>query len=148
MPSAERTELYPGDRPDLIDFSLTQHSQKLLEGWYELEGVFGNKYRWIGRRASATLQRVTPGPHKLRIRGHAQENSFVRGEPVRIQVVVNGRPLSDNTLGRSGLFVLEAAVPDAPEYSVEILASPAWCEPGGERMLSVNISMIRLVRAE
>ena len=65
-----------------------------------------------------------------------------------MQVVVNGRQVSDNALGRSGLFVLETAVPDAPEYAVEILASPAWREPGGERMLSVNISMIRLVRTE
>jgi SAM-dependent methyltransferase len=41
LPSAERAELYPGDREDIIDMSLPGHEKRLLEGWYELEGVFG-----------------------------------------------------------------------------------------------------------
>ena len=48
LPSGERAELYPGDREDVIDFCLASHAERLLDGWYELEGVFGNKYRWIG----------------------------------------------------------------------------------------------------
>jgi len=47
------------------------------------------------------------------------------------------------------LFVLEAdlpAVPDnAPEYKVEILASPVWTVPTDDRRFSVSLSMIRLV---
>ena len=53
LPSAERKELYPGDREDIIDFSLPGHERYLLEGWYDLEGMYGNKYRWIGGRATA-----------------------------------------------------------------------------------------------
>ena len=58
LPSSERAELYPGDRQDVIDFCLPSHAERLLEGWYDLEGVFGNKYRWIGEHAAAQLVRV------------------------------------------------------------------------------------------
>jgi hypothetical protein len=66
--SADRAELYPGDRQDIIDFSLPGHQERLLEGWSDLEGVFGNKFRWIGARASARLVRVHPGPAPARLR--------------------------------------------------------------------------------
>ena len=79
LPSSERAELYPGDREDVIDFCLPGHAAKLLEGWYELEGVFGNKYRWIGEHAGGAPGSRKPGPQRLRIRGHASE-----GHPVRI----------------------------------------------------------------
>ncbi len=143
--SAERTELYPGDRADLIDFTLPGHTSKLLDGWFDLEGVFGNKYRWIGERATARLTRVKAGPQKLRIRGFAHEEAFKRGEPVRIRVGLNGHPAGDWTLDRSGLFVLEADVPNAPSYTVEIAASPLWTAAGDDRAFTVNLSMIRLV---
>ena len=38
LPSAEKKELYPGDRDDVIDFSLPGHELKLLDGWYGLRG--------------------------------------------------------------------------------------------------------------
>ncbi len=71
LPSAEKAELYPGDRDDIVDFSLPGHEARLLGDWYELEGVFGNKYRWIGHQASARLRPIKPGPQRLRVRGHA-----------------------------------------------------------------------------
>jgi ubiquinone/menaquinone biosynthesis C-methylase UbiE len=145
--SEERRELYPGDRADLIDFTLPGHAAKLGQGWYDLEGVFGNKYRWIGARATATVTRVKAGRQKLRVRGFAHESAFGRGEPVRVEVALNGQPGGAWTLHRSGLFVLEAPVPDAPAYQVEIKASPLWTAPPDERVFSVNISMIRLVDA-
>src|SRR5882724_12500279 len=40
LKSDDRAELYPGDRDDVIDFCVPNHEQKLLDGWYELEGVF------------------------------------------------------------------------------------------------------------
>ena len=58
LPAALRAELYPGDRADVIDFSLPTHTAHLREGWYDLEGDFGNKYRWIGPRATAVLRAV------------------------------------------------------------------------------------------
>ena len=57
LPAALRAELYPGDRADVIDFSLPSHTARLGDGWYELEGDYGNKYRWIGPRATAVLRR-------------------------------------------------------------------------------------------
>ena len=57
-PPRSRAELYPGDREDVIDFSLPSHTARLGEGWYELEGEYGNKYRWIGPRATAVLRRA------------------------------------------------------------------------------------------
>ncbi len=148
LPSAERAELYPGSRADLIEFASPGHEDNLLEGWHQVEGVFGNKYRWMGPRATARLARVRSGAQRLRIRGHAPEEVFRNRGPVRIRVNVNGAAGGSWTLGRTGLFVLETDVPDAPEYHVEILAEPAWIPPGDGRTLTVTISMIRLVPAE
>ena len=139
--------MYPGDREDAIDFSVPGHERHLLEGWHELEGTYGNKYRWIGRRATAVLKRVTPGPMQLRIRGFAQNSAFDSGAP-EIEVLVNGTRVGLWTLERSGLFVLEAYVPDAAEYGVEILAMPEWRAPGDERTFTVNLSMLRLIPRE
>ncbi|HEY6345474.1 MAG TPA: class I SAM-dependent methyltransferase [Bryobacteraceae bacterium] len=141
LPSLERNELYPGERGDIIDFSLPSHARQLLEGWYELEGVFGNKYRWIGARAAAKLRRVAGGPQRLRIRGHAS----AQGVPGEVRARVNGSTAGAWRLDRPGLFILEADVPETSEYLVEIEASPTWTVPTDDRVLSVNLSMIRLV---
>ena len=141
LPSAERNELYPGERADIIDFGLPSHERQLLEGWYELEGVFGNKYRWIGARASAKLRRVKPGPQRLRIRGHASPP----GVPGEVRARVNGVPIGEWKLERPGLFVLEADVTEADEYLLEIEASPTFKVETDDRIFTVNLSMIRLV---
>jgi SAM-dependent methyltransferase len=143
LPSKERSELYPGDREDIIDFSVPSHEKHLRDGWYDLEGVYGNKYRWIGARAAAHLKRVKPGPQRLRIRGHAQP----QGVPGEIKVIVNGARASEWKIERTGLFVLETDLPGAEEYVLEILSSPVWQVPTDDRTFSVNLSMIRLVEA-
>jgi len=140
LPSAERKELYPGDREDVIDFCLPSHDARLLEGWYDLEGVFGNKYRWIGARASALLKTVKPGPQRLRIRGHAHD-----GKPVTLEVSANGQNVGRWPLERSGLFILEADLPEASEYKIEIAGTPVWGVPTDDRVFTVNLSMLRLV---
>ncbi len=143
LPSSERAELYPGDRPDVIDFCLPSHAERLLEGWYELEGVFGNKYRWIGEHAAARLVRAKPGPQRLRIRGHASE-----GHPVELSASANGRKVGEWKLDRSGLFIVEADLPESDEYRIDIQAGPKWTVPADDRVLTVNLSMIRLVPRE
>jgi ubiquinone/menaquinone biosynthesis C-methylase UbiE len=143
LPSAERKELYPGDRDDVIDFCLPSHEARLLEGWYELEGVFGNKYRWIGQKASAVLKTVKPGPQRLRIRGHAHE-----GRPITLEVAANGKNIGHWPLDRSGLFILEADLPEAQEYKIDITGSPVWSIPTDDRIFTVNLSMLRLVPQE
>ncbi len=142
--SADKKELYPGDREDVIDFSLPAHAKLLGDGWYDLEGVYGNKYRWIGERASVHLTNVRQGPQRLRIRGHAHANWFTGATPPQIAITVNGTPLKTFTLERTGLFILEADVPDAPEYAIGIAASPTWQAPPDDRTFTVNLSMIRL----
>jgi hypothetical protein len=139
--SAERKELYPGDREDLIDFSRPGHAAALGEGWYDLEGEYGNKYRWIGSRATATLKRVVSGPMRLRIRGHAHE----LGTPAQVHVLANGQQVGQWRLDRTGLFILEAELPEAAEYLVEIRCSPVWSVPEDGRSFTVNLSMLRLV---
>lgn len=139
--SSDRAELYPGDREDIIDFSVAGHEKKLRGPWYDLEGIHGNKYRWIGARAAALLRRVRPGQSRLRIRGHATAEAV----PGEVSVVVNGVALQSWKLDRIGMFVLEAELPPAEEYHVEIQATPQWQPPGDARSLSVNLSMIRLV---
>ncbi|MCC6585075.1 MAG: methyltransferase domain-containing protein [Bryobacterales bacterium] len=143
--SAERKELYPGDQPDVIDFSMPGHEKRLLAGWDQLEGVFGNKYRWIQDKAVAKLEPTRATPQRLRIRGFAHESCFTKGEPVRVNVTVNNTPLETTTLNRPGLFVLEAGLPQAPSYTIELSAQPRFQTPPDERWLSVHISMLRLV---
>ncbi len=145
LPSAERAALYPGDREDILDFSLPGHEARLLEGWHELDGVYGNKYRWMGPQASARLTRVEPGPQRLRMRGFAHEQAFAQRQPVRVAVTANGQPLGDTTLRRPGLFLYEADLPEAPEYRIEISAAPVWSTPEDDRAMTVTISLIRLL---
>jgi ubiquinone/menaquinone biosynthesis C-methylase UbiE len=141
LPSEERAELYPGERDDIIDFSLPGHEQRLLGDWYPLEGVHGNKYRWIGARADAHLRRVKPGPQRLRIRAHAQTQSV----PGTVRVVVNGAPGQTFPIDRTGLYILETDLPAADHYTIEIHASPTWQVATDPRTLSLTVSMIRLV---
>ena len=143
LPSGDRAELYPGDRADVIDFCLPGHVERLLGEWYELEGVFGNKYRWIGEHASARLVRVKPGPQRLRIRGHASE-----GHPVELSASANGRKVGDWKLDRPGLFIVEADLPESDDYHIDIQAGPAWSVSTDDRIFTVSISMIRLVPQE
>jgi len=143
LPSRDRAELYPGDREDVIDFCLPSHAERLLGDWYELEGVFGNKYRWIGEHASARLVRMKPGPQRLRIRGHASA-----GHPVQLSASANGRIVGDWKLDRPGLFIVEADLPENEEYHIDIQAGPAWSVSTDDRVFTVNISMIRLVPPE
>jgi ubiquinone/menaquinone biosynthesis C-methylase UbiE len=143
LPSADRAELYPGDREDVIDFCLPSHAERLLDGWYELEGVFGNKYRWIGEHAAAHLLRSRPGPQRLRIRGHASE-----GHPVQLTISANGRKVGEVKLDRPGLFIFEADLADADDYRIDVQAGPVWSVPTDDRVFTVNLSMIRLVPRE
>lgn len=140
-----RRELYPGKRADIIDFCLPGHDDQLMEGWGSLEGVFGNKYRWIGAHAAARLVRVAQGPQRLRIRGHANQGIFSAGEPVRIEAAANGQRVGRWTLERSGIFSLEADLPDAEQYRIDLQASPSWTAPTDDRQFTVTISMIRLI---
>jgi SAM-dependent methyltransferase len=148
LPAKLRAELYPGDREDSIDFSLPGHGARLREGWYELEGDYGNKYRWIGACSSAVLRRVNPGPQRLRLRGFAHPGQFEQGSRPVIRVTANGQPVAEQPLERVGLFVIEADLPDADLYHLQIDATPTWTVPEDDRVFSVNFSMIRLIPQE
>ena len=147
LPAGLRSELYPGDRADVIDFSLPSHAARLGDEWYELEGDYGNKYRWMGARATAVLRRAHVAAQRLRIRGFAHQTQFTKGQPV-VEILVNGLRVAHQVLERVGLFIIEADLPDAETYNVEIAATPTWSAPDDERTFTVNISMIRLVDAE
>ena len=97
------------------------------------------------RRASARLKRVRSGPQRLRIRGHAHQNSFDTGRKVTVEVRANGETLGESQLERTGLFIFEADLPDAEEYLVEVSASPEWTAPPDDRVLTVSLSRLRLV---
>ncbi|MCS7313908.1 MAG: methyltransferase domain-containing protein [Bryobacterales bacterium] len=144
LASAEKKELYPGDRDDLIDFSRPGHERLLGEGFYQLEGVFGNRYRWMGERARARLVRLSDRPQRLRIRGYAPPEAFRTGKPVWIGVRAGDRELPRKVLERPGLFLYEADLDAGREYLLEIRAGPPWRAPGDDRVLTVNLSMIRL----
>ena len=147
LPARTRAELYPGDREDVIDFSLPSHTARLGEGWYELECEYGNKYRWIGPHATAVLRRAHTAPQRLRIRGFAHQFQFDKGQPV-VQVRANGALVVQQTLERVGLFIIEADLPEAETYQIEIAAAPSWTVADDDRTFTVNIGMIRLVDAE
>jgi ubiquinone/menaquinone biosynthesis C-methylase UbiE len=145
LPSAERSELYPGDRADVIDFSSPAHQSHLLHGWFDLEGVYGSRYRWIGPQAGAWLETVRPGPQRIRIRGFGHSRSFEQAGRLTVALTVNGEPMPVRTVDRPGLFVLEYDVPDAARYTLELRVSPTFSAPPDQRVLGVNIGMIRLV---
>ena len=146
LPSADKKELYPGDRQDVIDFSIPGHESKLTAGFYDLEGVYGNKYRWIAGEAEAVLKPVNMVPQRMRLRGHAHENLFAQGgKSPWVEVLANGASVGRWDLDRTGLFVLEADLPRADEYKLKILASPVWEPKDDARPLTVTISMLRLV---
>ena len=145
LPSAEREELYPGDRSDIIDFSLAGHEARLGEGWGELEGRDGAQYRWVGSRSTATLAPITHIPLRLRMRGHAHQQVFSKGEPVRVRVSANGQQLPELTLDRAGLFIYEADLEPAGKYDLSISCSPTFSAPPDQRVFSLTFSMLRLV---
>ena len=72
--------------------------------------------------ASAILRRSGKGPQKLRVRGHAPEKPFLEGRNVTLQAIANGSPVGNWTLDRNGLLILEADLPDSPEYRIDITA--------------------------
>jgi hypothetical protein len=83
---------------------------------------------------------------KLRVRGHAPEGPILQGRQFAVQARVNGLPVGDWSLDRHGLFVLEANLPNgASEYRVEITATPEWRGENDARVLTVTLSMLRLV---
>lgn len=145
LPSTERQELYPGEREDVLDFSRPGHEKGLLEGWGPLEGAGANRYRWIATRATARLIAARRGPSKLRLRGFVARRAIELHGRMRVEIRANGRRAGRWTIRRPGLFVLEAELPAAGEYSVEILAAPAWTAPPDTRPLTVNISLLRLL---
>jgi ubiquinone/menaquinone biosynthesis C-methylase UbiE len=147
LPAGLRAELYPGDRADAIDFSLPGHAGRLGDGWYELEGDYGNKYRWMGLKATAVLRRAHATPQRLRVRGFAHPTHFTKGQPT-VELRANGVRVAQQALERVGLFVIEADLPEAETYHIEIHGAPAWTVAGDDRTFTVNISMIRLVDAE
>ena len=148
LSSTLRAELYPGPRADTLDFSKDGHEAGLLEGFHEVEGDFGNKYRWIGARATVRLVKIRPGLPLLRVQGFAPVEFFGTGE-AKLQLRANGQAAGEWKLDRPGLFILETPLPEADEYNVEILASPAFTEPdqnpGEGRELTVNLSLLRLL---
>ena len=147
LPSGERAELYPGDRDDHIDFSLPGHQARLGSGWYELDGVCGNRYRWMGAEATALLRPLDARPWRLRLRGFAAEASFQQHSRVQVQFFANDQPAGSITLRRPGTFLFEATLPPAPEYRLVIRVDPTIRIPNDDRPYGVNISLIRLAPA-
>jgi SAM-dependent methyltransferase len=145
LPSADRARLYPGDRDDNIDFSLPGHETKLRSGWYELDGPFGNRYRWIGREATALLRPVGQGSWELRVRGYAADVSFREHTAVRVSFRVNREEAGAVVLRQPGTFVFEAPLPAAPEYLVTVYVDRVVYVPGDDRPYGVNLSLLRLV---
>jgi SAM-dependent methyltransferase len=145
LPSGDRKELYPGARPDVIEFGQAESAAHLIEGFYGLEGIYGNKYRWIGPKAVFRLERVAAGPQALRVRGHASETFLGQGQAARIEIDVNGQRTGQWTIDRPGLLVLEMPLPEAAEYRVELRATPSFQVPGDDRTLTVTLSLLRLI---
>lgn len=139
--------LYPGDRDDVADFSQESHVERLDEGWHEVEGQYGNKYRWMGAQAELTLRRVEAGSQRVRVRGFVHPEALRQEGAVRLQVLVNGTLAGESRFTRAGLFVVEHLVPGSTEYKIRLVANPVWTIPEDGRPFSVNISMVRLVPA-
>ena len=84
----------------------------------------------------------------MRIRGHAHPNSFTQGKPVQVEVRANGESVGGRELDRAGLFIVEADLPQADEYTIEVAASPEWTAPPDDRVFTLTLSRIRLLPRE
>jgi SAM-dependent methyltransferase len=144
LPSRERAALYPGDRDDNIDFSIPGHETKLLSGWYELEGVYGGRYRWMGEEATARLQPCAPGAQRLRIRGYAAEASFRESSVVRVSIFANDAAVGALHLRSPGTFLFESGLPAAQQYLIRIRVDPTIRIRTDSRPYGINVSLIRL----
>jgi hypothetical protein len=110
----------------------------------ELEGRFGNRYRWMGARANARLTPSDPQRRKLRVRGFASEQSFT-GKPVlTVRFSANANPVGEMRLSAPGLFVFETDLPQADSYDIAIEADPTFRIANDDRTYGVIISLIRL----
>jgi ubiquinone/menaquinone biosynthesis C-methylase UbiE len=143
--TADKKELYPGPRADVIDFSAGDCADRILDGFYEVEGIYGNKYRWIAGKAVFRLDTVEARAHTLRLRGHSSPRWLEQGQPARLEIRANGKPVSTTIFDRPGLFIVEARLDPAPSYTIEVVASPVYQEPPDDRWFSVNLSLLRLI---
>lgn len=145
LPSREKQELYPGRRPDVIDFTEGDCASQCLEGFHEVEGIYGNKYRWVTDHVVFRLDRVNPASRKLRVRGFVNPRMLEVGQPARVRIRVNGQEVHSSVLDRPGLFVLESDLMEADSYLVELMATPKFQVPPDQRWFTVNLSLMRLV---
>lgn len=143
--SEDRRELYPGLRSDVIDFSMDDCDERLIEGFEPIDGIAGNRYRWINDQASFRLTPVRPGERRLRLRGFCAQAFLSQPTQPRIDILANGAQVSTHTVTRPGLFVIETDLPEAPEYEITILAGPSHKNPPDERWLTFNLSLMRLI---
>jgi SAM-dependent methyltransferase len=148
LPSRDRAQLYPGDRDDNIDFSLPGHETKLRRGWYELDGVHGSRYRWMGAEAMAVLRPRSAGRWTLRARGYAAEASFREHGAVRVAFSCGEGELGTLELRAPGTFLFETGLPAAAEYVLRIHVTPTIRAPGDDRPYGVNFSLLRLVPSD
>jgi len=145
LSSEAKRALYPPPGPDRIDFSRDACEAQLIEGFHEVEGIYGNKYRWIGADATLRLERADEKATTLRVRGYVPPELIAKGQPVRFELSINGGAARTTALDRPGLFVVETPVEPAPQYTVRIHATPTFKPAGDDRELSVNLSLIQLL---
>jgi len=143
--SQDRQELYPGLRSDVIDFSMDDCDDRLVAGFQPMEGIPGNRYRWINECATFRLTPQRPTQSRLRIRGFCSPVFLAQPAPPRVEILTNGRPVSVHSVARPGLFVIETDLPRAESYEITIQASPSHQAPPDERWLTINLSLMRLI---
>jgi hypothetical protein len=59
-------------------------------------------------------------------------------------VSANGAEVGRMAYDRAGLFIFEADLPPASEYTISISTSPVWQAPPDDRLFTVNVGLIRL----
>ena len=62
--------------------------------------------------------------------------------------MVNGKKRASGSSIAPGSLFVEADLPEADEYRIDIQAGPTWAVPTDDRTFTVNLSMIRLVPAD
>ena len=80
--------------------------------------------------------------------GRRLRSGLAREGGARSGAAGNGREVGRWKLERSGLFIVEADLPESDEYHIDIYAAPPWTVPTDDRVFTVNLSMIRLVPPE
>src|SRR5436190_9768516 len=81
---------------------------QLSKGWYQVED---GAWRWMAKEAEATLKNPQTFPSQFEVRLSLPKGTMAAvGGPVTLSVLLNGKPLGEETYAKDGAYHFEKTV--------------------------------------